>query len=63
MKRLVFLLTVTVLLRAAVGAEWKTSEPGWRYEFPRDHAIHPDFKTEWWYFTGNLTGSRGERYG
>ena len=22
--------------------------------FPRDHHSHPDFKTEWWYFTGNL---------
>ncbi len=22
--------------------------------FPRDHASHPDFQTEWWYFTGQL---------
>lgn len=22
--------------------------------FPRDHGAHPNFKTEWWYFTGNL---------
>ena len=26
-------------------------------EFPKDHASHPGFRTEWWYFTGNLTGS------
>ena len=28
--------------------------PGWKYDFPRDHGNHPEFKTEWWYFTGNL---------
>lgn len=22
--------------------------------FPEDHGAHPNFKTEWWYFTGNL---------
>jgi predicted secreted hydrolase len=22
--------------------------------FPEDHGPHPDYKTEWWYFTGNL---------
>ena len=27
--------------------------------FPRDHGPHPDYRTEWWYLTGNLTsGSR-----
>lgn len=33
---------------------WKNAAPGWKYEFPRDHGTHPGFKTEWWYFTGNL---------
>jgi predicted secreted hydrolase len=28
--------------------------PGWKYEFPRDHFSHPEFRTEWWYYTGNL---------
>ena len=41
----------------------KTAEPGWRYEFPRDHHVHPDFKTEWWYFTGNLFDDEGRRFG
>lgn len=26
------------------------------FKFPRDHGEHPDFKTEWWYYTGNLKG-------
>lgn len=28
--------------------------PGYHFSFPRDHAAHPEFKTEWWYFTGHL---------
>ncbi len=30
---------------------------------PRDFAAHPDFKNEWWYYTGHLTGADGRRYG
>src|ERR1051325_5131298 len=44
-------------------AEWKVAEPGWRYEFPRDHHAHREFKTEWWYFTGNLFDEEGRRFG
>lgn len=44
-------------------AEWKTAAPGWHYEFPRDHHAHRDFKTEWWYFTGNLFDADGRRFG
>lgn len=25
------------------------------FVFPRDHGAHNEFKTEWWYFTGNLS--------
>lgn len=28
--------------------------PGYSYHFPEDHASHPAFKTEWWYYTGHL---------
>jgi len=44
-------------------ADWKKAEPGWQYEFPRDHHIHNEFKTEWWYFTGNLIDPEGHRFG
>jgi predicted secreted hydrolase len=33
------------------------------FEFPQDHGAHPDFATEWWYFTGNLNDRRGQRLG
>ncbi len=31
--------------------------------FPRDHGPHPEFRNEWWYWTGNLESSGGHRYG
>ncbi len=37
--------------------------PGWKYEFPRDHFAHPEFQTEWWYYTGNLASAQGRRFG
>jgi len=31
--------------------------------FPRDHGPHPGYRTEWWYYTGNLQSESGEKYG
>jgi predicted secreted hydrolase len=31
--------------------------------FPADHGPHPDFRTEWWYYTGNLSTPSGRRFG
>jgi predicted secreted hydrolase len=31
--------------------------------FPEDHGPHPDFRTEWWYYTGNLSTRDGRRFG
>ena len=33
------------------------------FRFPSDHGPHPEFRHEWWYFTGNLRGSGGRRFG
>jgi predicted secreted hydrolase len=46
----------------AVGP-YREALPGYSYQFPRDHFEHQDFRTEWWYYTGNVTGPGGERYG
>ncbi len=54
---------VCALALACTAADWKIAEPGWHYEFPRDHHLHEKFKTEWWYFTGNLTNESGRRFG
>ncbi len=31
--------------------------------FPADHGSHPQFRTEWWYFTGNVKSADGDLYG
>src|SRR5688572_15226429 len=63
MRRSALFLLIVLLATTASAADWKTAEPGWQYEFPRDHHAHRDFKTEWWYFTGNLFDADGNRFG
>jgi predicted secreted hydrolase len=58
---LLFVLLLIWLPGAA--AQYKTAVPGYPYEFPRDHFNHPEFQTEWWYTTGNLTVPDGHHYG
>jgi predicted secreted hydrolase len=33
------------------------------FHFPEDHGPHPEFRTEWWYWTGNLATAEGRRFG
>jgi predicted secreted hydrolase len=42
---------------------YKLALPGRQLSFPADHYSHPDFKTEWWYYTGHLQTESGKRYG
>jgi predicted secreted hydrolase len=55
---------------AAVGALAAAPDAGYAralapraFNFPADHGPHPDFRTEWWYFTGNLQAEDGRRFG
>lgn len=34
-----------------------------RFVFPRDHAAHFGFQSEWWYFTGHVRAPDGRRFG
>ena len=45
------------------GVGYREAVPGYHYQFPHDHFNHPDYKTEWWYYTGNLKSSDGHRFG
>jgi predicted secreted hydrolase len=49
--------------RGRTAHEWRQATPGYRFSFPRDHASHPEYKLEWWYYTGNLTTDNGRRLG
>ncbi len=46
-----------------ISSDWLPARPGHAYAFPRDHLPHPDFKTEWWYLTGNVEDAAGRRFG
>jgi predicted secreted hydrolase len=52
-----------LLLLPVAAAQYRNAMPGYRYEFPRDHFNHPDFQTEWWYYTGNVRSADGHRFG
>ena len=47
----------------ASASNFREALPGYHYQFPRDHFDHPDFRTEWWYYTGNVHTRDGHRYG
>jgi predicted secreted hydrolase len=61
MRRLLALLLLVVALPAH-GAPFSQALAPRAFDFPRDHGAHPDFQTEWWYYTGHLEGD-GRRYG
>jgi predicted secreted hydrolase len=58
-------LIVLALVCVCWGADfpYRAALPGYHYSFPRDHFEHGDFRTEWWYYTGNLRSSDGKRFG
>ncbi len=62
--RIKLLCILLIALCAPMRAqEYSPALPGYRYEFPRDHFNHPEYQTEWWYYTGNLRSRNGHRFG
>jgi predicted secreted hydrolase len=55
------LLLSCLLLAPADG--WKQHEAPFAARFPADHGSHADFRSEWWYATGELATPAGERFG
>jgi predicted secreted hydrolase len=48
---------------AAEPTGFKTVTGPCNLEFPQDHGPHPGYRTEWWYYTGNLQAASGKMYG
>lgn len=57
------LLVVVPGLAADTAQEFRVASEGYRYAFPRDHGAHEEFRTEWWYYTGQLTAKDGRPFG
>src|SRR5262245_17984466 len=64
MRLLALVLAAACILVGVLWADgsWRQAERGYILEFPRDHASHPAYKIEWWYYTGNLASST-KRFG
>lgn len=64
------LLLISFISVFAVFAEASEDDRGYlsvtgpcAFQFPRDQGAHPGFRTEWWYYTGNLTAENGQDFG
>src|SRR5271169_3159454 len=51
-----------VVIPTASGDFEKATGPR-NFIFPLDHGPHPNFQTEWWYYTGNLDSPSGQHFG
>ncbi len=54
---------IPLLLALLFAPAWRMAQPGYVYQFPRDHFSHPGYQTEWWYYTGNVQTRAGHHYG
>src|SRR2546430_9051386 len=59
---LVFLGVISCFL-IITGFTYQLALPGRKLSFPADHYSHPDFQTEWWYYTGHLNSKSSKKYG
>ena len=62
-QRAIVALLVWPLAMGATDFVYREAVPGYHYQFPRDHFEHPEFRTEWWYYTGNVADASGRRFG
>ncbi|NND72014.1 MAG: carotenoid 1,2-hydratase [Rhodothermales bacterium] len=56
----------TLQVSAAMGGDttgYARADKILELQFPEDYGPHPDFKTEWWYYTGNVWTDSGDRFG
>lgn len=56
-------LSVAGALRASDSTGFARAVEPRDFRFPEDHGPHPEFRTEWWYYTGNLETREGRRFG
>ena len=65
-KKLICLFTLSLALAffsADCVSAWDKALKPRNFSFPQDHGSHPQFKTEWWYVTGQLSSDEGRDFG
>jgi len=56
-------LAVSAALGAGDASGFARAGAPHAFSFPADLGPHPDFRTEWWYYTGNLESAAGRHFG
>ena len=60
-------MTNSIDVNSALGggdnAGYQRAEQPRPFQFPADHGLHPQFRNEWWYATGNLSDAAGRQFG
>jgi predicted secreted hydrolase len=59
----IVMCVLAILANSAFAEDFKLATPGYEFVFPRDHGSHPEYRMEWWYFTGHLRNASGKRFG
>lgn len=64
LRPLLHIIVALILLHTATQltaqSPWKQATEPHPWSFPKDHGNHPDYRTEWWYFTGNVLNAAKE---
>jgi predicted secreted hydrolase len=63
LEKALFLLMAVSLAAAPAPAAYRSVTGPCDFLFPDDHGAHPEYRTEWWYWTGNVAAEDGGRYG
>lgn len=59
-----YLLTVVMpSMSGVIAGDYLQVTGPCNFVFPEDHGPHPGYRTEWWYYTGNLKGKGQQRFG
>ena len=56
-------LSIALFTSTLLSQDFKRALPGRTFSFPQDHFSHPEFKTEWWYYSGHLYSQEKKSYG
>jgi len=59
----IFVVIAILNFSCAKKVQYQVADAKIPLTFPRDLYAHPDFQTEWWYYTGNLKADDGKLFG
>lgn len=62
-RALLLLLLIGLVAPASAQPEFERATAPHAWSFPADHGSHPEYSTEWWYFTGSLVDGQDQRFG